>query len=98
MESPPDYQVPVPCEELEEEAPSEGAGAGASATGAGSTTGAGAGAGFGLTTRFLVAFLAFFFITFLAFIFFFGMTRFTDIMLRVWKPNNACAILGLSLL
>jgi hypothetical protein len=46
----------------------------------------------------LAAFLAFFFIVFLVFIFFFGMTRFTEIMLRVWKPNNACAILEIGLL
>jgi hypothetical protein len=83
-----DYQVPV--EELEEEVPSDGTLAGASGTGAGSGAGAGAGAGFRLTTRFLAAFRAFFFIAFLAFFFFFAKTRFTEIMFRLWKPNKAC--------
>jgi len=40
-----------------------------------------------LTTRFLAAFLAFFFI---AFFFFFAKTRFTDIIFGLWKPNKAC--------
>jgi len=83
-----DYQVPV--EELEEEVPSDGTLAGASGTGAGWGAGAGAGAGFRLTTRFLAAFRAFFFIAFLAFFFFFAKTRFTKIMFRLWKPNKAC--------
>ena len=85
------YQPGV--EGVEEELPSDGAVDGVSAagvvTGAGSGAGAGAGAGFGLTTRFLAAFLAFFFIAFLAFRFFFAKTRFTEIMFRLWKPNNA---------
>jgi len=80
-----DYQVPVPCEELEEGVPSDGALAGASGTGAGSGAGtsAGAGAGFRLTTRFLAAFRAFFFIAFLAFFLFFAKTRFTETMFRL---------------
>ena len=91
-----DYQVPV--EELEEEVPSDGTLAGASGTGAGSGAGAGAGAGFRLTTRFLAAFRAFFFIAFLAFFFFFAKTRFTKIMFRLWKPNNVSYQLRVSLL
>ena len=88
------YQVPV--EELEEEVPWDGTLAGASGTGAGSGAGAGAGAGFRLTTRFLAAFRAFFFIAFLAFFFLFAKTRFTEIMFQLWKPNKAC--LGVSLI
>ena len=91
-----DYQVPV--EELEEEVPSDGTLAGASGTGAGSGAGVGAGAGFRLTTRFLAAFRAFFFIAFLAFFFFFAKTRFTKIMFRLWKPNNVSYQLRVSLL
>jgi hypothetical protein len=82
-----------------EEVPSDGAVDGVSGagvvTGAGSGAGAGAGAGFRLTTRFLAAFLAFFFIAFLAFCFFFAKTRFTEIMFRLWKPNKACLGAGL---
>jgi hypothetical protein len=48
-----------------------------------------------LTTRFLAAFLAFFFIAFLAFPFFFAKTRFTGIMIQLWKPNKPCLGLGL---
>jgi hypothetical protein len=48
-----------------------------------------------LTARFLAAFLAFFFITFLAFPFFFAKTRFTGVMFQLWKPNKACLGLGL---
>ena len=87
-------------EGLEEGVSSDGAVAGVSGaggtTGAGSGVGAGAGAGFRLTTRFLAAFLAFFFITFLAFPFFFAKTRFTGIMFQLWKPNKPC--LGLDLI
>jgi hypothetical protein len=86
------YQVDV------EGVPSEGALGGAS--GAGVETGSGAGAGggavFRLTTRFLAAFRAFFFIAFLAFFFFFAKTRFTAIMFGLCKPNKAC--LGVSLI
>lgn len=56
----------------------------------GSGAGAGAGAGFRLTTRFLAAFLAFFLIDFLPFFLFFGKTKFTEIMLQLWKLNKAC--------
>jgi hypothetical protein len=78
---------------VEEEVPSDGVAAGVSGagvvTGAGSAAGAGAGAGFGLTARFLTAFLAFFFVAFLAFPFFFANARFTGIMFQLWKPNKA---------
>lgn len=47
-----------------------------------------------MTTRFLAIFLAiflaFFFIDFLAFLLFFDKTKFTEIMLQLWKPNKAC--------
>jgi hypothetical protein len=73
------YQVGV------EEVPSDGALGGAS--GAGVETGSGAGAGggavFRLTTRFLAAFRAFFFIAFLAVFFFFAKTRFTETMFQL---------------
>jgi hypothetical protein len=75
------YQVGV---EGVEEVPSDGALGGAS--GAGVEAGgarAGGGAGFRLTTRFLAAFRAFFFIAFLAIFFFFAKTRFTETMFRL---------------
>lgn len=43
-----------------------------------------------MTTRFLAAFLAFFFIAFLTFFLFFAKARFTEIMLQLWKANKAC--------
>jgi hypothetical protein len=89
-----DYQVGV---EGAEEVPSDGALGGASGAGVETGAGAGGGAGFGFTTRFLAAFRAFFFIAFLAFFFFFAKTRFTETMFRLYKPNNACAILPVSL-
>jgi hypothetical protein len=88
------YQVEV---EGVEDVPSDGALGGTSAgVDTGAAAGAGGGAGFGLTTRFLAAFRAFFFIVFLAFFFFFGKTRFTDRMFQLCKPNKAC--LGASLI
>ena len=83
-------------EGVEEDA-SDGKVSGAGA-GAASGAGAGGGAGFRLTTRFLAAFRAFFFTVFLAFFFFFGTTRFTEIMFRLWKPNNAYGRCELDLL
>ena len=76
------YQVGV---EGVEEVPSDGALGGASGTAAETGSGAGAagGAGFRLTTRFLAAFRAFFFIAFLAIFFFFAKTRFTETMFRL---------------
>ena len=73
------YQVGV------EGVPSDGALGGASGAGieTGSGAGVGGGAGFRLTTRFLAAFRAFFFIAFLAFFFFFAKTRFTETMFRL---------------
>lgn|GEM_PF-3171757 len=82
------------------EVPSDGGGevsGGGEGAGAGSNVGAGGGAGFRLTTRFFATFLAFFFIAFLAFFLFFAKTKFTEIVLQLWKPNNACAILQASL-
>jgi len=66
-----------PIEGAEEAALSETAGDGVSA--AGGASAAGAGAGFFLTGRFLAALLAFFFIAFLAFLFF-AKNKFTEIM------------------
>ncbi len=62
----------------------------AAGPGSGAGAGAGDGAGLGLTTRFLAAFLAFFFIAFLTFFFFFANRIFTDILLQLCKPNKAC--------
>jgi hypothetical protein len=78
--------------------PSDGALGGASGTAVETGSGAGAagGAGFRLTTRFLAAFRAFFFIAFLAIFFFFAKTRFTEVMFRLCKPNKTC--LGVSLI
>jgi hypothetical protein len=74
------YQVGV---EGVEEVPSDGALGGASGAGVETGAGAGGGAGFRLTTRFLAAFRAFFFIAFLAIFFFFAKTRFTETMFRL---------------
>ena len=87
------YQVGV---EGVEEVPSDGALEGAWGAGVETGAGAGGGAGFGFTTRFLAAFRAFFFIAFLAIVFFFAKTRFTETMFRLCKPNKAC--LGASLI
>jgi hypothetical protein len=74
------YQVGV---EGVEEVPSDGALGGASGAGVETGAGVGGGADFRLTTRFLAAFRAFFFIAFLAIFFFFAKTRFTEIMFRL---------------
>jgi hypothetical protein len=74
------YQVDV---EGVEEVPSDGALGGTSGAGVETGAGAGGGAGFRLTTRFLAAFRAFFFIAFLAIFFFFAKTRFTETMFRL---------------